>query len=182
MNEVERIEACLRGNGEEFRDIVVEYQGPLTALAMNMLGNRQEAEDACQDAFIRAFRSLERFDRTMSFRNWIFTILYRRCLDLIKRKKRFRIFFARAVSDPLQSYCAQASDPFSNSKLSRRVMDRLSPKERLAAALWANEGLTAAEIAGVLGCAASTARVHLFNARKKIKVELEKGHETLGNL
>ncbi len=62
-----------------------------------------------------------------------------------------------------------------------RLLDRLSPRERLAAALWANEGLTAAEIAGVLGCSASTARVYLFNARRKIKALLEESHEALGN-
>ncbi len=97
MNEQERIAACLRGDGEEFRPIVNEYQGPLTALAMNMLRNRQDAEDICQETLVQAFLHLDRYDPRLSFRNWLFTILYRRCLDLLKRKRRFRAFFARAA-------------------------------------------------------------------------------------
>jgi RNA polymerase sigma-70 factor (ECF subfamily) len=181
MDENERIAACLRGDGEEFRPIVNQYQGPLTALAVNMLGNRQDAEDVCQETFIQAFLHLDRYDPRLSFRNWLYTILYRRALDLIKRKRRFRAFFARAAADPLRLPYAEPAENTADPKLFASLLETLSPRERMVAALWANEGLTAAEIAGILGCTASTARVYLFNARKKIKVLMEKGHGTLGN-
>jgi RNA polymerase sigma-70 factor (ECF subfamily) len=181
MNEQERIAACLRGEGEEFRPIVNDYQGPLTALAMNILRNRQDAEDICQETLVQAFLHLDRYDPRLSFRNWLFTILYRRCLDLLKRKRRFRAFFARAVGDPAQPLQTDPEESVFQEERFARLLDRLSPRERLAAALWANEGLTAAEIAGVLGCSASTARVYLFNARRKIKALLEEDHEALGN-
>jgi RNA polymerase sigma-70 factor, ECF subfamily len=181
MDEKERIAACLCGDGEEFRQIVTEYQGPLTALAVNMLGNRQDAEDVCQETLVQAFLHLDRYDPRLSFRNWLFTILYRRALDLNKRKRRFRAFFSRAAADPLRPVHAEPDESGSDSKSLDLLLDRLSPRERLAAALWANEGLTAAEIAGVLGCSASTARVYLFNARRKIKVLMEKGNVALGN-
>ncbi len=181
QDEQKRIAACLRGEGEEFRLIVTEYQGPLTALAVNMLGNRQDAEDVCQETLVRAFLHLDRYDPRLSFRNWLFTILYRRALDLIRRKRRFRSFAQRAADDPQRPLYTKPDESGFDAKEFERLLDHLSPKERLAAALWANEGLTAGEIAGVLGCTASTARVYLFNARRKIKALLEEGHESLGN-
>lgn len=180
-DEKRRIEACLRGEGEEFRLIVTEYQGPLTALAMNMLGNRQDAEDACQETLVRAFLHLDRYDLRLSFRNWLFTILYRQALDMIRRKRRFRSAAERAAADPRLPLYSMPEESGFEAREFKRLLDRLSPKERLAAALWAHEGLNAAEIAGVLGCTASTARVYLFNARRKIKALMEKGHEPLGN-
>ena len=67
---------CLQGKREEFKKIVEGYGGKIVALALNMLGNREDAEDACQEAFIRAFRNLEKFDSQRSFRNWLYTIVY----------------------------------------------------------------------------------------------------------
>jgi RNA polymerase sigma-70 factor, ECF subfamily len=181
MNEIETIEACLRGNGEEFRLIVDAYKGPLTALAVNVLGNRQDAEDVCQETFIRAFLHLDRFDRNMSLKTWLFTILYRRCLDVLRKKRRFRAFFLRTAFDPPPSKRGGGPVAPESGGISQALLESLTAKERLALALWANEGLNSTEIAGILGCAASTARVYLFNGRRKIKVLLEKGYGTLGN-
>lgn len=181
MNEIETIEACLRGNGEEFRLIVDAYKGPMTALAVNVLGNRQDAEDICQETFIQAFRHLGRFDRTLSLKTWLFTILYRRCLDVLRKKRRFRAFFLRTALDPPPSHRDRGPVVPESGEISKVLLEALTAKERLALALWANEGLNSTEIAGILGCAASTARVYLFNGRRKIKVLLEKGYGTLGN-
>jgi RNA polymerase sigma-70 factor (ECF subfamily) len=181
MGEIEAIDDCLRGNGEEFHVIVEAFQAPLMALAVNVLGNRQDAEDACQEAFIQAFRRLDRYDRRLSLKNWLYTILYRRCLDALKRKKRFRLFFARASAEPGADGRSVFEDPLDRREIAEDILNRLSPRERLVVVLWANEGLTAAEIAAVAGCTPSTARVYLFNARKKIKKLMEKGHGTLGN-
>jgi RNA polymerase sigma-70 factor (ECF subfamily) len=182
MNEIEAIEACLHGNGEEFRLIVNAYKGPLTALAVNVLGNRQDAEDVCQETFVQAYRHLDRFDRSLSLKTWLFTILYRRCLDLIKKQRRFRSFFSRAAAaESPGAVRPERLDQTARPDISREWLKRLSPKERSALVLWANEGLNASEIAGILGCSASTARVYLFNGRKKIKSLLEKRYGTLGH-
>ncbi len=181
MNESQAIEACLRGEGEEFRLIVDSYKGPLTALAMNILGNRQDAEDACQETFIQAFRRLDRFDRGLSLKTWLFTILYRRCLDVLRRRKRFRAFSHRAAAEaPFSGQRRGPLDPGSG-EISNALLEALSAKERLALTLWANEGLNSPEIAGVLGCSPSKARVHLFTGRRKIKTLLEKSHAAHGN-
>ncbi len=173
MEEKEILENCLGGDRESFRKIVEMYQAQAMAAAMNILGNREDAEDACQDAFIQAFQSLGRFDRNRNFKTWFLTILYRRCLDGARKKKRFWRFFSRFQKEaPFSS--SFYSPGLSKGSLLKNTLRRLSPRERAAISLWANEGLTAEEISAILGCRPSTARVYLFNARKKIKALLEK--------
>jgi RNA polymerase sigma-70 factor (ECF subfamily) len=174
MDEKERIAACLAGRGEDFRPIVEGYGSQVFAMAMNVLGNRQDAEDVCQETFVQVFRHLAEYDPAKSFRNWVFTILYRRCLDVLKRKRRFQAAFRRISHEPGHRLSADFIPPDERQDLARIVRKHLSPKERAALALWANEGLTSAEIAEVIGCSSSTARVYLFNARRKIKTFLEK--------
>jgi RNA polymerase sigma-70 factor (ECF subfamily) len=176
MGDNELVAFCLRGRGEEFRKIVDIYQGPVVALAMNILGNRQDAEDAGQETFIQVYRNLDRFDPGQSFKNWIFTILYRRCLDQLKKKRRFRTAFERAKHEAPHGIPPDPGIARRHQPLSGEILRCLKPKERAVLTLWANEDMTPAEISGVLGCAPSTARVYLFNARKKIKSFLEKSH------
>ncbi len=173
------IAACLRGNGEEFKKVVDKYKSSVMAIAMNILGNREDAEDACQETFIQVFRNLDRFDARLSFRSWLYTILFHRCLDQLKRKRRFRNLTRKVMNEPSRPLASQAYYPEKKRWLSRDLLKRLSPKERTALCLWANEGYTAVEISEVLRCTASTARVYLFNARKKVKKLLEKSHGTL---
>ena len=73
MNETESIAACLAGRGEEFRGIVDAYKSQVMALAMNILGNREDAEDACQETFVQVFRHLADYDPGRSLRTWIFS-------------------------------------------------------------------------------------------------------------
>jgi RNA polymerase sigma-70 factor (ECF subfamily) len=179
MDDNELAEACLRGEKEAFRRIMETHSGPALALAINILRNRQDAEDTCQEAFVQAYKNLARFDGRANFRTWLLTIVYRRCLDALKRKRRFRAAVEKAGHDARpgrgrESGSANASgdDP----RLPEQWLGGLTPRERTALSLWADEDLTSVEIAEVLGCAASTARVTLFNARRKLKSVLENAH------
>ncbi len=176
MEETDLIRACLRGDAEEFKGIVEKYGGAAMALAANILGNREDAQDVCQEAFIQAFRTLDRFNLGSRFKPWLFTILYRKCLDELRKKRRSREAFVRMwnEADAKSNPGADVDPSPERSSLSQKILDLLSPKERTAVCLWADEGYTAVEISQVLRCSASTARVHLFKARKKIKAVMEK--------
>jgi len=182
MEDNDWITACLRGTGEEFKKIVDKYKACVMAVAMNILGNREDAEDACQETFIQVFRNLGHFDARLSFRNWLYAILFHRCLDVIKKKRRFRSLTSKVKSESSGGFATPAYNPEEKRQLSQHILKQLSPKERTALCLWANEGFTAVEISEVLRCSASTARVYLFNARSKIRKFLEKSHGTLDPL
>jgi len=179
MEDNDWITACLRGNGEEFKKIVDKYKAYAMAVAMNIIGNREDAEDACQETFIQIFRNLEHFDARLSFRNWLYAILFHRCLDVLKKKRRFRNLTSKVKNESSGRFATEAYNPEEKKNLSQHILKQLSPKERTALCLWANEGFTAVEISEVFRCSASTARVYLFNARRKIRQFLEKSHETL---
>src|SRR4030042_2300659 len=88
MDENEPAAGCMAGEVDDFKNIVDGYGALAMAMAMNILSNRDDAEDACQEAFMQVYRNLENFDRARSFKTWFYTILYRRCLDYLKRRRR----------------------------------------------------------------------------------------------
>jgi len=173
MTDEELLQRCLFGEVEEYQKIVERYRAKALAIAMNILGNRQDAEDASQDAFIQVYRNLEKFDFQRSFPNWFYSILYKRCLDRLRKRSRFSTFFHKVKAEPSQTYRVLPSNPTFDIFEKQEIMKSLNPKERISLFLWANNGYTSEEIGDVLKCSPSTARVHLFNVRKKIKSLLE---------
>lgn len=174
MDEKEMIANCLRGDEAGLEALVGMFRNQAIAVAINILGNREDAEDACQDAFVQALRSLRFFDQQRNFRTWFLTIVSRRCLDQARKRKRFWRFFSRYKKEVLLASPGKGSPGPAEGFLSEKILRGLSPRERAALTLWANEGYTAGEISVILGCRPSTARVYLFNGRKKTKALLEK--------
>jgi RNA polymerase sigma-70 factor (ECF subfamily) len=170
---------------QRFEFMVNAYRAPAMALALNVLGNREDAEDACQETFVSAYRSMAQKALPSNLKSWILTILYRRCLDIVRRRNRsFRLAQKVKTEIVLQSDNPGNSRidphrPFEKLSLSQSVLQGLTKKERLVLSLWANEDYSFQEIAGVLGCSPGTVRAHLFRARKKLKTMMEKGHDAL---
>jgi len=181
MDEKQVIAECLKGKTDSFRQIVETYADQMMALALSLLGNRQDAEDVCQEAFVQAFRNLHRYNPSKNFRNWLLTILYRRSLDLKRKKTRWRRFLHQFSGYLLESPSLSISKNMSRNNsgetempgLSLPFLDNLTLSERAALTLWAAEGLNSQEIATILGCRPSTVRVHLYLARRKIKTWLD---------
>jgi len=181
VDEHEIIEGCLRGSPVSGRAMLDSYGNLVLSVALNVLGNRQDAEDVCQETFLQVFRNLDRYDPARSFKTWLLTIAYRRSLDMLRKKRRFSEFSARARFEPALTGRGGNPHPADPAPLPSALLKRLSPRERTALSLWANEGYTAKDISEVLACSASTARVYLFNARRKIKTLLENDHGLLQN-
>jgi RNA polymerase sigma-70 factor (ECF subfamily) len=181
LEEHEIIHGCLRGSAASQRAMVETYGTLVLSVALNVIGNRQDAEDVCQETFLQVFRRLDGYDPERSFKTWLLTIAYRRSLDMIRKKRRFAEFSARARYEPAPAVRPEAAGTGDPPPLPSRLLGTLSPRERTALCLWANEGYTAKDISEVLSCTPSTARVYLFNARRKIKALLENDHGLLQN-
>jgi RNA polymerase sigma-70 factor (ECF subfamily) len=169
------IARCLAGDREAYEMIVNKYQAGVLSLAWGILGNRAEAEDAAQETFFRAYLNLQNFDRARDFKNWLYAIAYKRCLDRIrevKTEKKYRSRIAEAAAPVTSGLETELG--VEESALLSPLLKKLTFKERLALSLSTNEEYTAAEIAEVLRCAESTARVHLFNAKRKLRKGLER--------
>jgi RNA polymerase sigma-70 factor (ECF subfamily) len=178
MDEKDWIEKVLRGDPAAFESLVNKYQARLVAFLWNLLGSGEDARDAAQDAFVQAYVRLGQFDITRSFRSWLFAIAYNRGIDLLRRKRSFRLFWQREVASAEPALAVAA--PLEESPFWQPVLHRITPQERSVLALKYNEDCDSAEIAAMLGCSESTVRVHLLNARRKLKKELAAAGFTAG--
>jgi len=176
MDEKQLLRSCLEGDAESYRMIVENYRGKAMAMAMGILGNREDAEDACQDAFIKAFQNLDKFDFNRNFKDWMYAIVANRSLDMLRKRRRFFNVFDRIKSESKASSEPESSQPELSRQIREMLMKHLSEKERIALLLWSNESYSGEEIAEILKCSPSTARIHLFKARKKIKPFMERHH------
>ncbi|MDI6697525.1 MAG: RNA polymerase sigma factor [Candidatus Saccharicenans sp.] len=156
--------------------LLEDYGGDLISFALSLVGNRSEAEDACQDMVVQMLKRWDKVDADRNLKSWTFTILYRKCLDQINKHRRFLHFFNRAAVDYSELHQNPSEDRWPES-ISEDLLDRLRLNERTCLFLWAREGYSSEEIAGIIGCSPGTVRVHLFQARKKLKRLMEGGNE-----
>src|SRR5215211_4465208 len=86
MDDAEAIKRCQQGDREVFRHLVERYQKRAVAQAMVILFNRDDAEDAVQEAFIDAFKAIGRFDTSRTFYQWFYVLLRNRCYKMTGRR------------------------------------------------------------------------------------------------
>ena len=172
MNETEKelIALVLAGRTEAFEPLVTPYRGPLLALSARLTRNREEALEVVQEALLRAYRSLGRFDVSRSFRNWLFQIAANEARDRYRRKVR-----ERAVFEDAAGQAPAAADPetgHDRREIRAGIMAAtaaLSPREREVFVLRDLEELDIRETSRVLGCSSLSVRVHLSSARRKLR-------------
>lgn len=162
------IEKSLQGDLEAFEGLVKKYQASLIALAWNTLGDPDDARDVAQETFIQAYIHLEKFDFNRSFKTWLFSIAVKRSIDRVRKKRSFLKYFDMQTKE-MNPGVKQKEKRIEESEIFYPLLKKLNQKERAAISLKVNEGYSAKEIAEVIKCSESTARVHLFNARKKLK-------------
>lgn len=138
------------------------------------LGIRQDVEEIVQDAFVRAFGSLDGFRGESSLRTWLFTIARNLARDRMRsrRWKRHAVAIeedhAATAHDPLDAAVAEETE----ARL-RAAVRKLTPMQRDVFTLRAGEGMSYKEIAAVVGSTEGAARVHYHNAMRAIKEFLD---------
>ena len=165
------------GDADAFRALVERHSRPLFRLAFRMTGNQQDAEDAVQESFLRAWRQLGRFDERASFGTWLYRIAPNCSLDVMRSRKR-RSADAQ-VEDPVLSLPSGDPTPervAMSGEVRERVaeaMDELSASERTAFVLRHFEGLRMEDVGRVLGCQPGAAKHSVFRAVQKLRRALE---------
>lgn len=170
-----------------FNDLMGETYRKVYNMAYRLAGNRSDAEDLTQEAFYRAYRSFADYEGDRPFENWIFRIVTRLFLDLLRNRRR-RV---KAVSydTPLHNangeenlYFDMADDaPNPEQEMMRehfsedlqRALDSLSPEQRLLIMLADVEGMPYKDIADMLGKPVGTIRSRLHRTHKLIRTRLD---------
>ena len=174
MTETELIRSAQLGDRDAFAGLVSSHEKKLLALCWNMLGEREDARDAAQEALLQAFENFARFDPGRSFVKWLLGIGAKRCLDRLRQRRTFLRYFQDYAREWL-GRGGPRTETAADGENAGRLVQKLSPRERAVISLAVFEEFSAREIGAALGCSENTARVHLFNARVKLKKEVADG-------
>ncbi len=166
-----------RGDRAALREIIDQHKDRLYAFVLRTVRNHHDAEEVCQDAFLKAFRALDSFNPKYRFSTWLFTIGYRLCLNHLRRKKDAYgdTDFNRYASGehPADDHCAQSEDARHLKNVVWDAVEKLSTAQRAAVILFYQHQQGCAEIAEVLELPVATVKSHLHRARAKLKELLE---------
>lgn len=162
---------ALGGDPEAFAALVERYDRAVYHLAYRTLHDVEEARDATQEAFFKAFRSLRTFKPGAKFSTWIFAITYHACCDRLNRRKRYSTeeLPDRADAAPGPESQAIALD---EARRLREAIDALPEKYRAVITLYHLQGRQYDEIAAVLGLPMGTVKTHLFRAKEQLRALL----------
>lgn len=179
MNEQENawVRESLEGNQESFSRLVEAYQRPVYNLTYRMLGNAQEAEDAAQETFLRAFSRLQQYKPEHKFSTWILSIANNHCIDRLRKR---RATFVSIDDNPvLQNLEDDAPLPErtalrrEHSREIQTLLEELDPDYRTPLILRHWEELSYDEIAETMGITVSAVKSRLFRARQKMAAIVE---------
>lgn len=162
-----------RAGDERAATQLVDRHATSVARYVASLGGRETVEEVVQDAFVRAFGSIESFRGESSFRTWLFTIARRLVLDRRRSRRRERDVVDLNENDLATEYDAldgMVADEAQQTML--RAIERLTPTQREVFTLRINDGLSYKEIADVVGTTEGAARVHYHNALRQVKERL----------
>jgi RNA polymerase sigma-70 factor, ECF subfamily len=166
-----------------FDQLVERHHARAFRLARSVVGDDDDARDISQEAFIRVYESAYRFDGRSRFSTWFYRIIVNLCIDHLRRTKWWRrlLPLASGGEDPHEPRIEPLSDePPPEVEVMRKEMavnlnemlNKLSSNQRLAVMLQVQEGLSSREIAEVLKCSESTARVHIYRGLMRLKKAL----------
>ncbi|MDA0713443.1 MAG: sigma-70 family RNA polymerase sigma factor [bacterium] len=176
VNEDQWVKDSQAGDAEAFRNLYQRYYGQISAFCSRMLQGRPDTEDAVQQVFLEAWRSLHRFEGRSLFSTWITKIAIHICLSFHRKSSRL-LLAIDAEHDPI----VQATEVCWGKKVLTpeeqlwtsmrrkaviRIINKMSKKKQTVFILSDMQGMTAPEISSILGIPDATVRTRLFHARK----------------
>lgn len=176
MTDASLVRAVLEGNASAFTALVDRHARLCLRFATRMLGNREDAEDVTQEAFLRAYSALSRYDETIAFRTWLMTILVNRCRTALETRRRRD---ARVIADDLAvaTAAAPAGEDTALRDAIARALDRLDAPYREAFLLKHVEQLSYEEMSKVTGAGMSALKMRVQRACERLQVLLKEDRD-----
>ena len=176
------LEQARQGDKVAFGKLIEAYQGPVYNLAYRMLSNSGEAEEAAQEAFIRAFTRLDSYNPAHKFSTWLLSITSNYCIDQLRKRRTILL----SIDEPLPPHPALSADQEKRPEsqllmneqqaLVQSLLEELAPDYRQAVVLRYWHELSYEEIAEMMDTTVSAIKSRLFRARKQLaEIALETG-------
>ena len=169
------IHSSMKNDSDAFRQIVETYQQMVYSLAFKILNNEDDTKDMVQETFIKVWLNLEKYNSGKDFRNWIYTICTRLCLDKLRSLKHV------SSNEDIEN---KMINLISSDNAEQKVIDKefgkivslltneLTPKQKIIFTLRCLDGLEVKEIEEITGMTSAKIKSNLFLARKKIQIKL----------
>jgi RNA polymerase sigma-70 factor (ECF subfamily) len=174
---LEWVQRTLQGDQDAFAELVYTFQDAVYNLCYRILYDRVEAEDAAQEAFLRAYLNLSRYDPGRSFKTWLLTIASNYSIDRLRRRRMQLV----SIDDPLPALSLSDDEPEPEDTVSSReqsrmlqtLLDTLAPEYRAAVVLRYWYDYSYSEIASMLETTESAIKSRLFRARQMLADKLD---------
>jgi RNA polymerase sigma-70 factor (ECF subfamily) len=172
------VRRTLAGDTAAFEQIVVRYERRVMTLSLRLLRAVDDAQDATQEVFLRAFKYIHRLDLQRPIEPWLMRMTVNACRDISRKKLRRHHSFSEIPAvdaDPRD----EAKDPYAGfaweqqRQMLWKALEGLPEKERMAVILRDVEGFTTTEVAEILGSSEGTVRSQICRGRLRIKEAMD---------
>jgi len=165
------VRRVLDGDTEAFAILVSRHHAACLRLATHVLGTREDAEDAVQESFLRAYRHLARYEERERFTGWLFRILVNQCRTALARRRRGETPLAGCDPEPA-SWDDDAAEWAERDAMLRTALARLHPLQREAVLLRFSAGLSYEEMAAATGAGVSALKMRVARACARLRALL----------
>jgi len=167
------------GDIEAFQELVLRYQRRLFGLCYRLLGRYHDAEDACQEAFLRAYRALDRYDPSRPFDRWLLAIAANSAVSMLRRRRSIRTEPEMIEADDITqtTQMASAADQAEARELGEaaaRAIAGLADHYRIPFVLFHQEEMSYEEISRALAVPLGTVKSRVHRARERLYQELSR--------
>lgn len=162
----------MAGERKAFEVLVDRYEKKLYNAAYRVLGDAEDAMEATQSAFVKAYERLATFDASQRFFPWMYRILVNESLNIVNRRKRFE-----EIDSNIPVPGRNPEESYGDKEIARHLqaaMRELPPGYRVVIALRHYQGFTYEEIGAILGIPEKTVKSRLFTARQRLRAILER--------
>lgn len=161
LTDAELLESCRRGDVRAFERLYNQQVTRMKSLAFHLVGAREDAEDAVQEAFLKVYKAIGSFESNSALSSWMLRILINCCYDILRKRQRL-------AEKPILKEVATDSKLTLKVTLERALLT-LNEQHRLVFLMFEVEGLKHSEIANVLEVPEGTSRAWLFEAKRALK-------------
>lgn len=177
INEI--LDRCKNNDTSAFRIVMEEYQSYAFAVAFRVVCDEEDAKDIVQESFIRVWKNLDRYNPTIKFTTWLYTIITNLCLDKLRANKRRHVVRLEGINISILSSTAVEDDPekrYNNKELAAIIgalTEELPAKQKMIFVLRDLQGLSIQEVCEILHLSESSVKTNLVYARKYLRKNLE---------
>ncbi len=173
QEEILLIDRILAGERDLYAKLVDKYKSYAYTIALKIVENRPEAEEAAQDAFIKAFQYLKGFNRQAKFSTWLYRIVFNTAISY-KRKNKQQF---QSIENSIVEYSVKADSEIEKEDKQifvSQAMNKLNEADKLAIQLYYIKEFSLDEVAEMMGQNENTIKVRIHRARQRLADELKK--------